>query len=267
MTKAASHDQRSSRGAAIRLSDVHRTFEKDGMPVEALKGASLEIPGGQFCSILGPSGCGKSTLLMLAAGLMRPTGGSILIDGRELESCYADCGIVFQTDVLLPWLTVLENVLLPAKVKRLPKAQAFDRAMQLIGSVGLAGFERHFPDELSGGMRQRAAVCRALLHQPSVLFMDEPFGALDALTRERMQMDLSRLWASDLKTVLFITHDIEEAVFLSDQVAIMSPRPGRILERFEISFAQPRTPAVRQEREFQDIVSAIRRLFLKEGIL
>ena len=157
--------------------------------------------------------------------------------------------------------------MLPAKVKRLPEAASRERAKQLIASVGLEGFEEHFPDELSGGMRQRTAICRALLHEPSVLLMDEPFGALDALTRERMQIDLSHLWASDLKTILFITHDIEEAVYLSDQVVVMSQRPGRILQIFDIPFPQPREPDIRQEPAFQAIVAEIRSLFRATGIL
>lgn len=256
-----------ARGTTITISAVSMTFDRNGKPIEALKDVSFEVGGGQFCSILGPSGCGKSTLMMLVAGLTRPSSGSILLNGSRLESCYTDVGIVFQSDVLLPWLSVLDNVMLPAKVKRLPRAASLERAKQLIARVGLEGFEEHFPDELSGGMRQRTAICRALLHEPSVLLMDEPFGALDALTRERMQIDLSNLWTSDLKTILFITHDIEEAIFLSDQVVVMSQRPGRILQIFDIPFPQPRAPDIRQEQEFQAIVSEIRHLFRDSGIL
>ncbi len=254
-------------GTAISIDAIHMTFDKNGRPVDALRNVCLDIPAGRFCSVLGPSGCGKSTLLMLVAGLFRPSSGSILLDNRRLNSCCTDAGIVFQTDVLLPWLSVLDNVMLPAKVKRLPKAPALERARKLITNVGLKGFEEHFPDELSGGMRQRTAICRALLHEPSLFLMDEPFGALDALTRERMQIDLSDLLASNLKTVLFITHDIEEAVFLSDQVVVMSQRPGRILQTFQIPFQHPRTPDIRQNGAFQIIVAEIRDLFRATGVL
>lgn len=255
------------RGVSINLSDLHMTFERKGSRVEALSGISLDIDAGRFCSVLGPSGCGKSTLLMLVAGLYRPTAGTVLVDGAPLTDCYHDCGIVFQIDVLLPWLSVLDNVLLPAQVKRLPMPQATARARELIDQVGLTGFETHFPDELSGGMRQRAALCRALLHEPSVLLMDEPFGALDALTRERMQLDLTQLGSTDQRTVLFITHDIEEAVFLADEVVVMSQRPAKILQRFTIDFPQPRAPEIRREPDFHRIVDDIRALFRESGIL
>lgn len=256
-----------SRGVSIRVDGIDMVFEREGRRVEALSGVDLDIGEGRFCSVLGPSGCGKSTLLMLIAGLYKPTAGKILIDGQPLAGCSTDCGIVFQSDVLLPWLTVLDNVLVPARVKRLSKIPAQARARQLLDRVGLSGFESHFPNELSGGMRQRTALCRALLHEPSVLFMDEPFGALDALTRERMQADLSALWAGDLKTVLFITHDIEEAVLLSDEVAVMSQRPGRILHRFPVKFPQPRSPEMRRDPEFHRIVDEIRNLFRETGVL
>jgi NitT/TauT family transport system ATP-binding protein len=255
------------RGVSINVSDLHMVFERKGTRVEALSGISLDINPGRFCSVLGPSGCGKSTLLMLVAGLYRPTAGIVRVDGEPLTDCYPDCGIVFQVDVLLPWLSVLDNVLLPAQVKRLPKTQATARARELIDQVGLTGFESHFPNELSGGMRQRAALCRALLHEPSVLLMDEPFGALDALTRERMQLDLTHLGSTGQRTVLFITHDIEEAVFLSDEVVVMSQRPARILQRFAVDFPQPRAPEIRREPGFHRIIDDIRDLFRETGIL
>jgi NitT/TauT family transport system ATP-binding protein len=256
-----------SRGVAITASGIQMTFERRGSKVEALSGVDIHINAGTFCSILGPSGCGKSTLLMLAAGLYRPTGGQILIDGQPLTGCYSNAGIVFQNDVLLPWLSILNNVLLPARVKRLPSVWAKARAMELLARVGLSGFESSFPSELSGGMRQRASLCRSLLHEPSVLLMDEPFGALDALTREQMQADLTQLSAKDLKTVLFITHDIEEAVLLSDEVLVMSQRPGRILHRFLMPFGRPRSPMLRREPSFHSMVDEIRDLFRQFGIL
>jgi NitT/TauT family transport system ATP-binding protein len=254
-------------GVAITASGVQMTFEHRGSKVEALSGVDLHINPGTFCSILGPSGCGKSTLLMLVAGLYRPTGGQILIDGQPLTGCYSKAGIVFQNDVLLPWLSILDNVLLPAHVKRLPNAWARMRALELLTRAGLSGFESSYPGELSGGMRQRASLCRSLLHEPSVLLMDEPFGALDALTREQMQGDLTHLSAKDLKTVLFITHDIEEAVLLSDEVIVMSQRPGRILRRFSMPFGRPRSPILRRDPSFHSMVDEIRELFRQFKIL
>jgi NitT/TauT family transport system ATP-binding protein len=254
-------------GVAITARGIQMAFERRGSKIEALRGVDLHIDAGRFCSILGPSGCGKSTLLMLVAGLYRPSAGQILIGGQPLTGAYGKAGIVFQSDVLLPWLSVLDNVLLPARVKRLPDAWARPRARELLARAGLAGFEANFPGELSGGMRQRASLCRALLHEPSVLLMDEPFGALDALTRERMQTDLAQLSAQDTKTVLFITHDIEEAVLLSDEVIVMSPRPGRILQRFSVPFGRSRAPALRRDPKFHRVVDEIRALFREIGIL
>jgi NitT/TauT family transport system ATP-binding protein len=242
-------------------------FERDGDRVEALANVDLDISAGRFCSLLGPSGCGKSTLLMLVAGLYRPTQGAILMDGQPLTACYTHAGIVFQTDVLLPWLSILDNVLLPARVKHLPRDEACTRAELLLQRAGLAGFEKRFPSELSGGMRQRAALCRALLHEPSVLLMDEPFGALDALTRERMQTDLMTLWATDQRTVMFITHDIEEAVLLSDDIIVMSQRPGRIVRKFAVSFPHPRSAETRRESSFHQTVDEIRQFFYDMGVL
>jgi len=254
-------------GVAISVSNLKMVFERRGNSIEALSGIDLEIRPGRFCSVLGPSGCGKSTLLMLVAGLYQPTSGTVRVNGDQLSGCYPDAGIVFQSDVLLPWLNVLDNVLLPARVKRLPLPAATQRAQLLLEQVGLTGFETLFPSELSGGMRQRAALCRALLHQPSVLLMDEPFGALDALTRERMQLDLARLRSSEQRTVLFITHDIEEAVFLADEVVVMSQRPATVLERFTVDFPQPRVSEIQRDPQFHRIVDDIRDLFRKTGIL
>lgn len=267
MTSSTADREHAAHGVAIAANGVSMTFARRGRKIDALSGVNLNIAPGTFCSVLGPSGCGKSTLLMLAAGLYRPTSGQILIDGRPLDGCYTNAGIVFQSDVLLPWLSILDNVLLPAKVKRLPADRARTRALELLARVGLSGFESNFPSELSGGMRQRASLCRALLHEPSILLMDEPFGALDALTRERMQADLAQLWAKDLKTALFITHDIEEAVLLSDEVIVMSQRPGRILRRFAVPFARPRSSTLRRDAGFYDIVNEIRELFQETGVL
>ncbi len=260
------HDS-DARGVGIKISGINMTFERRGSRLDVLNGIDLTIEPRQFCSVLGPSGCGKSTLLMLVAGLYRPSAGTILVGGEPLTGCYSDCGIVFQSDVLLPWRNVLENVLLPADVKRLPRAAATARARELLEQVGLSGFETHFPNELSGGMRQRASLCRALLHEPAVLLMDEPFGSLDALTRERMQLDLTKLGATDPRTVLFITHDIEEAVFLSDRVVVMSQRPAIILRQVGVDFPHPRTPEIRRSPQFHRIVDEIRQLFRETGVL
>ncbi|MBX2806292.1 MAG: ABC transporter ATP-binding protein [Hyphomicrobiales bacterium] len=262
-----SPDGNDSNGVGISVCAINMAFERRGSRVDVLSDINLDIAPRKFCSILGPSGCGKSTLLMLVAGLYQPSSGRILVNGQTLKGCYSDCGIVFQTDVLLPWLSVLGNVLLPADVKKLPKAAATERARTLLEQVGLNGFETHYPNELSGGMRQRASLCRALLHEPAVMLMDEPFGALDALTRERMQSDLTKLGATDPRTVLFITHDIEEAVFLSDQVVVLSQRPASILRQFDVNFPHPRTSDIRRTQEFHHIVDEIRELFRETGIL
>jgi NitT/TauT family transport system ATP-binding protein len=254
-------------GAAISVSHVGMIYERGGVRVDALNDVSLDIAAGSFVSILGPSGCGKSTLMMLAAGLYRPSSGELRVDGKPLDGCYTEAGIVFQTDVLLPWLSVLDNVVMPARIKRLNIEAAIERGRALLAQVGLGGFEQHYPSELSGGMRQRAAICRALLGEPSVLLMDEPFGALDALTRETMQTDINRLWAEHGKTVLFITHDIEEAVLLSDEVVVMSPRPGRILSRFPVDLPQPRQPQIRRDPRFHGIVDDIRAVLRNAGVL
>ena len=267
MTIKPTPSESATNGVSITVSDLRMVFKRRGDSIEALSGIDLDIKPGSFCSVLGPSGCGKSTLMMLVAGLYRPTGGSVMVGGKPLTDCYHDCGIVFQTDVLLPWLNVLDNVLLPAQVKGLPLPAATERANQLIDQVGLSGFEEHYPSELSGGMRQRCALSRALLHEPKLLLMDEPFGALDALTRERMQLDLAQLRSSDHRTVLFITHDIEEAVFLSDEVVVMSQRPATILEKVTVNFPQPRSPELVRDPEFHRIVDDIRDLFRETGIL
>lgn len=251
----------------IELIDVGMTFERDKTKVTALDGLKFTVRPGAFCAVLGPSGCGKSTLMSLAAGLARPSRGRVLVDGRELDKAFDDVGIVFQSDVLLPWLTILDNLLLPARIRKLDLEGAREAAHRLLKQVGLETFADHYPSELSGGMRQRASICRALLPSPSLLLMDEPFGALDALTREKMQRDLNRMWAEASKTVLFITHDIEEAVLLADQIIVMSPRPGRVLKEYAVDFAQPRDAHIRRQDAFQEIVDDIRTVFQEAGVL
>jgi NitT/TauT family transport system ATP-binding protein len=235
-----------------------------GKPVEALGPVTFDVAAGAFVAVVGPSGCGKSTLLRLISGLDTPSAGDIRRFGMPITEPSRDVGIVFQDHVLLPWLTVLDNVLLPAELYELPKNAARARARQLLGSVGLAGFEGHKPAQLSGGMRQRASICRALLAEPSILLFDEPFGALDALTRERLSLDLAALWGDTGRTALLITHDIAEAVLLADEVIVLTPRPGRIRERVVVDLPRPRTAATRRKPRFVEIAEHIRDLIFAD---
>ena len=218
-------------GVPIRIAGVTKRYlSARGGEVHALDEIDLAIAGGEFVSIVGPSGCGKSTLLMLISGLIPATTGTIEVGGVRVKGAIGNVAIVFQRDVLLDWRTVLANVLLPVEIKKLDPVSHRRKAQELLRSVGLEEFEDKYPGELSGGMRQRVAICRALVQDPGLLLMDEPFGALDALTREQMNLDLQRMWLRDRNTVLFITHSIEEAVLLSDRVVVMSSRPGRIAD-------------------------------------
>ena len=246
------------------LSKVYATL--DG-PVRALDHVSLEARRGQFLSILGPSGCGKSTLLMIAAGLLPASSGAVIVAGEKVTKPRTDIGIVFQSPVLLDWRTALENVMLQAEARQLDRAVAEGKARRLLASVGLEGFENKYPHELSGGMRQRVSICRALVHEPHQLLMDEPFGALDALTRDQIAIDLQKLWKDRLMTVLFVTHSLPEAVFLSDRVVVMTPRPGRIDRIIDIDLPRPRTLAMRDTPQFAAYSRQIRDLFLASGVL
>jgi NitT/TauT family transport system ATP-binding protein len=238
-----------------------------GGGITALQNVSLAIDTAEFVSLLGPSGCGKSTLIRCVAGLERPTGGRIAIKGKQVTDPPEDMALVFQRDVLLDWLTVERNVLLPSKIRRLPPAEWAPKARALLELIGLAGFADRFPWELSGGMRQRVAICRALLLNPSLLMMDEPFGALDAMTRDELNLELQRIWLLNAKTVVFVTHSIPEAVFLSDRIAVMSRSPGRVLEIVNVELPRPRELAVRETPEFASYVAHIRRTFEGLGIL
>jgi NitT/TauT family transport system ATP-binding protein len=246
------------------LSKVYVTH--DG-PVRALDHVSLRARRGEFLSVLGPSGCGKSTLLMIAAGLLRPSGGAVVIDGRPVTRPRTDIGIVFQNPVLLEWRTALGNVMLQAEAKKIERTAAQRRARDLLRAVGLSGFEDKYPHELSGGMRQRVSLCRALIHNPPQLLMDEPFGALDALTRDQLVLDLQQIWNERRMTVLFITHSVPEAVFLSDRVMVMTPRPGKVDRVIDIDLPRPRTLAMRQMPEFATYIRQILDLFLARGVL
>jgi NitT/TauT family transport system ATP-binding protein len=229
--------------------------------VTALAGIDLSVKEREFIAVVGPSGCGKSTIMMLVAGLSEPTNGTVTVGGRPVLEPLTDVGIVFQRDLLMDWRTVTGNIMLQAEVRRLDKAAALEKARALIRKVGLAGFEDAHPWQLSGGMRQRVAICRALLYDAPLLLLDEPFGALDALTRDEMNADLQRVWSSDRRTAIFITHDIMEAIFLADRVIVMSPRPGRIVADVRIDLERPREIAVRETPRFIEYQRAIRGLF------
>ena len=229
-----------------------------GQPVVALKNLNLEVPIGEFLVVVGPSGCGKSTLLRLLAGLDRKSRGRIELGGQTIDGPRKDIGVVFQTATLLAWRTVLENIMLPVDVLGLPRAIHRARALELIKMAKLEGFERKYPSELSGGMQQRVAICRALVHQPKLLLMDEPFGALDALTRESMNVELENIWLNTRQTVLLITHSISEAVFLGGRVAVMSSRPGTISRMIDIELPRPRSLDITTSAPFADYVRQVR---------
>lgn len=257
-----------TQAGAVRIKSLVKIYETDTDDVLALDGIDLEIERGNFVAVVGPSGCGKSTLLSLLAGLTPITSGEILIDGEQVRKPHSKVGVVFQTDMLLHWRNILDNVLLPVEIKRLGRNNYKDKAEGLLAQVGLQGFENKMPSELSGGMRQRVAICRALIQEPGLLLMDEPFGALDALTREQMIMDLQAMWGRVRNTVLFITHGIDEAVFLADRVIVMSPRPGKIDLDLAIDIPRPRQwTEVHEKRSFQQYVRQIRETFEAKGVL
>src|SRR6185503_10348117 len=258
---AALNDLPSADQPFLAVSRLDKRYGTQEEGILALKEVSIEIGNAEFVSLLGPSGCGKSTLLRCIAGLERPSAGMIELERRVVIGPPDNMGIVFQRDVLLDWLTVIRNVLLPARIRRLPLEELRPKAERLLHLIGLGGFEDRFPWELSGGMRQRVAICRALLLDPSLLLMDEPFGALDAMTRDELNLELQRVWLADAKTVLFVTHSIVEAVFLSDRVVVMSLSPGRVEDIVSIELPRPRTLAIRETPEFSSYVARIRQLF------
>lgn len=245
----------------IVLDEIFKVFHaRDGAKVNALKNVSLKVDEREFITIVGPSGCGKSTLLRLVSGLIKPTSGTVTINGSSVKEPRQDTGIVFQTPVLLPWATILDNILFPLKILDQDIETGIEKAHYLLQMVGLKGFEAKYPRELSGGMQQRAAICRSLIHNPNVLLMDEPFGALDALTREEMALEVLRIWTDEPKTILFVTHSITEAVLLADRVLVMSARPGRIAEIIDINLPRPRTFELEAEHEYQHAAQRIREL-------
>ncbi len=237
------------------IEGVARTFPgvHGGLPTEALQPTTLSVADNDFITIVGPSGCGKSTLLRIVAGLDTPTHGRVLLDGAPVTGPGADRGMVFQSYTLFPWLTVKQNICFGLREKGMPLAEQNDIATHYIAKVGLAGFEHHYPKMLSGGMQQRTAIARALANDPKILLLDEPFGALDNQTRGLMQELLLSIWESERKTVLFVTHDIDEAIFMANRVVVMTARPGRIKIDVAVPLAHPRHYTVKTSPEFSDL--------------
>jgi len=246
--------------AILTAEHVEMTFASPDSPQEALAQADLALAPNEFVSIIGPSGCGKSTLLRILAGLVRPTSGRVLLHGQPLTSPRRQIGFVFQHPNLMPWRSTLRNVTLPLEIQGIPPDAAEAQAREMLELVGLADFADALPRDLSGGMRQRVALARALVHDPEVLLLDEPFGALDALTRERMNWELLRIWEARRKTVLMVTHDIQEAVFLSDRVLVMTARPGRIRQEVIIDLPRPRSPDDLYTPRFMELSHTLRDL-------
>jgi NitT/TauT family transport system ATP-binding protein len=250
---------------AIEIEDVSKVYRSKDEELSSLGSLRLKVTDGQFVVIVGPSGCGKSTLLKIISGLLAPTTGQVRVAGRAVHRPHRDVGIVFQNALLLPWRNVLDNVMMPVEVKKLPRDEYLVRAKALLKNAGLEGFERKMPWQLSGGMQQRVSICRALVHEPKLVLMDEPFGALDALTREKMNLELSRMQRDTGKTVLMITHSIPEAVFLADQVLVMSERPGTFLAAYDIPLPHPRGIEVMADPKFAEFVNLIRGHFYARG--
>ncbi|MBI1724715.1 MAG: ABC transporter ATP-binding protein [Candidatus Tectomicrobia bacterium] len=253
--------------SAFEIKGLRIVYSSKQGPVHALEGVSLQAEDGEFISVLGPSGCGKSTLMKALAGLLPPRRGSIRVYGEPVSGPTPGVGIVFQNAVLMNWRTVLDNIMLQVEVRRLDRRAHLVRARDLIRLVGIEGFEHHYPFQLSGGMQQRVSICRALIHDPPLLLMDEPFGALDALTREMMNLELQRIWLDRRKTVLFITHSISEAVFLADRVVVLSRRPGQVRAVARVGLPRPRDLATMESPEFVKIVGELRRELQAHGPL
>jgi NitT/TauT family transport system ATP-binding protein len=252
----------------IAIRDVRKQYRtRQGDIIRTIDGISFDVVDGEFLSIVGPSGCGKSTLLNILAGLLGATDGRVLLRDTPLTAPRKEIGVVFQDAVLFPWRTVLQNVELPVEILGLDRASFRRRALELLDLVGLRGFERRYPHELSGGMQQRVAIARALVHDPAVLLMDEPFGALDAITRESMNLELLRIWERAKKTVVFVTHSISEAVFLSDRVMVLTARPARIADTVMIDLPRPRTLELMATERFGRQVLALRRFMAVGGAI
>jgi NitT/TauT family transport system ATP-binding protein len=251
----------------VELAGVAKTYRRGERETHAIERFDLAIHEGEFLTIVGPSGCGKSTLLRIVAGLHLASAGDVRVDGRIVDRPQTNLGIVFQSPVLLDWRTALDNVLVQVELRGLDPRAYKDRALRMLEQVGLKDFADRYPFELSGGMRQRVAIARALIHDAPLLLMDEPFGALDALTREQMRLDLEALWLATRKTVLFITHSIDEAVLLADRVVVMSPRPGKIECVMDIALSRPRGLEARRAQAFVEATERITEIFLARGVL
>jgi len=245
----------------IELQGVSKTYRTRDGDIPSLRPIDFTVGEGEFVVIVGPSGCGKTTLLKMLAGLLTPSGGEVRIEGKSITKPHSNIGIVFQTALLLPWRSVFGNVMMPVEVKGLPRAAYEQRARDLLRLTGLQGFESKYPWQLSGGMQQRVAICRALVHDPKLMLMDEPFGALDALTREKMNVELQRIQGETGKTVLLITHSIPEAVFLADRVMVMNARPGNIAAVYDIPLPRPRTLDIMANPLFVEMTQKIRKHF------
>jgi NitT/TauT family transport system ATP-binding protein len=249
----------------LSLRELGVTYQTSRGPLEALGPLTLDVADGEFVAVLGPSGCGKSTLLKILSGLMRPSAGSADLGGAVIDKPRSDVGTVFQQPTLLPWKTVRENVLMPVRVLGAYSAEARQKADELLAMTGLESFADHFPHELSGGMRQRVSIARALIHEPRLLLMDEPFAALDALTRDQMIVELQATWARTRKSVVFITHSIPEAAFLADRIVVLSARPGRIIHIEQVDLARPRGLESMADPRFVAVCDRLRRLFSAQG--
>lgn len=265
-TVPASATNPEPQSAAIRMDKLEKWYGTTGEKVHALSPTDLSIPEGQLLVLLGPSGCGKTTLLRMIGGLIEPTTGGLFIEGRPLwrdgrrqNEVLSELGMVFQDANLFPWLTIEDNVALPLELKGMGKVERRKAANDLMKLVGISGFEKRWPRELSGGMRQRAAIARALSYNPHILLMDEPFGALDAMTRDQMNLELQRIWGETGKTIVLVTHSISEAVFLADRIVLLSPRPGKIDTIIDIDLPRPRSADTQTTPEFQAHVRMLRR--------
>ncbi len=258
---------RAAAEADIEFDALCHTFRRGAMVTQALDGVNLAVRPGELVVVVGPSGCGKSTLLRIAAGLLPASSGRVRVGGRDVIGPQTELGIVFQSPVLLDWRNVLDNVLVQLELRGLDPQQFRERARKLLDDVGLGDFTDRRPRELSGGMRQRVAIVRALIHEPPLLMMDEPFGALDALTREQMRIDLEKIWLAQRHTLIFITHGIAEAVALADRVVVMTPRPGRIERIIDIDLPRPRDKAVVSSPRFTQYCEQITECFMRYGVI
>ena len=253
----------SSTATTLSMTDVSVSYRTRRGDILAIRNATLSVSAGEFVSILGPSGCGKSTLLKVAAGLLQPTVGEVRIGAEPMVGPRRDVGVAFQKPLLLPWKTVRDNILLPVRATGSRVAGSLERCASLLALMGLSAFAENYPRELSGGMQQRVGLARMLIHDPSLLLMDEPFAALDAMTREALSLELQRIWMEHMKSVLFITHSIAEAVFLSDRVLVMSARPGSVVQALDIALPRPRTLNTMTTASFIAACDHLRRHFVQ----